>query len=60
MEGSSRNRRRFGSTAARGSRAIQARDLAEIVRKSQMTATTSLTERANEHAAEIKQMLQRK
>ncbi|HEX3636421.1 MAG TPA: phasin family protein [Paraburkholderia sp.] len=36
------------------------KDLAEIARKSQLAATASLTKRANEHAAEIKQMLQRK
>jgi hypothetical protein len=36
------------------------KDLAEIARKSQLEATASLTKRANEHAAEIKQMLQRK
>ena len=36
------------------------KDLAEIARKSQLEAMASLTKRANEHAAEIKQMLQRK
>jgi phasin family protein len=36
------------------------KDLAEIARKSQVEAMASLTKRANEHAAEIKQMLQRK
>ena len=36
------------------------KDLAEIARKSQVEAMASITKRANEHAAEIKQMLQRK
>ena len=36
------------------------KDLAEIARKSQTDAMTSITQRANEHMEEIKQMLQRK
>jgi len=36
------------------------KDLAEIARKSQVEAMASLTKRANEHAAEIQQMLQHK
>ncbi|AQH05108.1 chemotaxis protein (plasmid) [Burkholderia sp. KK1] len=36
------------------------KDLAEIARKSQVEAMASLTKRANEHAAEIQRMLQRK
>ncbi|SAK82570.1 phasin [Caballeronia arationis] len=36
------------------------KDLAEIARKSQTEAMTSITQRANEHMEEIKKMLQRK
>jgi hypothetical protein len=36
------------------------KDLAEIARKSQVEAMAGLTKRANEHAAEIKQLLERK
>ncbi|WP_454862652.1 TIGR01841 family phasin [Paraburkholderia fungorum] len=36
------------------------RDIAEIARKSQSDAMASVTQRANEHIEEIKQMLQRK
>ncbi|MDR5754535.1 MULTISPECIES: TIGR01841 family phasin [Caballeronia] len=36
------------------------KDLAEIARKSQTDAMTSITQRANEHMEEIKKMLQRK
>jgi phasin family protein len=35
------------------------KDLAEIARKSQTEAMTSITQRANEHMEEIKKMLQR-
>ena len=34
------------------------KDIAAIARKSQVEAMASITKRANEHAAEIKQMLQ--